>query len=96
MKVNIDEIQQITLHLLAKLKQSKGNEIDLKSDYYWNISIDELYKPYNEPANLTIGQLSDDLNELKKGMRSDDSIPYDLKRLSEILKALSVENQITF
>lgn len=96
MKVNIDEIQKITSLLLSKLKESKGNEIEISNDYYWDISQDELYSPYEEPKNVTLGQLSDDLEEVQRLIKSDDAIMYDLKRLSNILKVLSIENQTAF
>jgi hypothetical protein len=96
MKVNIDEIQKIISLLLSKLKESKGNEIEISNDYYWDISQDELYSPYEEPKNVTLGQLSDDLEEVQRLIKSDDAIMYDLKRLSNILKVLSIENQTAF
>jgi hypothetical protein len=96
MKVNIDEIQKITSLLLSKLKESKGSEIEISNDYYWDISQDELYSPYEEPKNITLGQLSDDLEEVQRLAKSDDAIMYDLKRLSNILKVLSIENQTAF
>lgn len=96
MKVNIDEIQKITSLLLSKLKESKGNEIEISNDYYWDISQDELYSPYEEPKNVTLGQLSDDLEEVQRLIKSDDAIMYDLNRLSNILKVLSIENQTAF
>jgi len=96
MKINIDEIQKITSLLLSKLKESKGNEIEINNDYYWDISSDELYNPYEEPKNITLGQLSDDLEEVQRLAKSDDAIVYDLKRLGIILKALSIENPTAF
>lgn len=97
MKVNIDELQQITSYLLSKLKEQKGNEIELENDFYWDISSDELYKPYDDPQNISLGQLSDDLTEIHRLSKSkDEAIPYDLKRIAEILKALSIENSVAF
>jgi hypothetical protein len=96
MKINVEEIQKITSLLLSKLKACKGNEIEVKNDYYWDISDDEIYQPYEDPKNVTLGQLSDDLLELQRLNNADDAIVYDLKRLSNILKALSIENQIAF
>jgi hypothetical protein len=95
-KVNIDELQKITSLLLSKLKDSKGNEIEIKNDYYWDIAEDEIYNPYEDPKNITLGQLSDDLEEIQRLPKSDNAIMYDLKRLSNILKVLSVENQRAF
>lgn len=97
MKVNIDELQKITLLLLSNLREQMGNEIELENDFYWDISSNELYKPYDEPKDISLGQLSDDLMEVQKlTSSSDEAIPYDLKRIAEILKALSIENPVAF
>lgn len=97
MKVNIDELQQIIHFLLSKLKEQKGNEIELENDFYWDISSDELYKPYDDPKSISLGQLSDDLTEIYRLSKAkDEAIPYDLKRIAEILKALSIENSVAF
>lgn len=97
MNVNIDELEEIVSLLLKKLKHSKGKEIELNNDYYWEISNDEVYNPYEEPKNISLGQLSEDINELNRLVnKDDDAIPYDLSRIGNILKALSNENQIAF
>jgi hypothetical protein len=96
MKISIDEIQKITLLLLSKLKESKGNEIEINSDFYWDIDDNELYNPYEEPKDITLGQLSDDLEEIQRLINSDDAFAYDLRRLSNILKVLSIENLSAF
>jgi hypothetical protein len=97
MKLNIDEFKKIITLLLSNLRDSKGNEIELKSDYYWDISNKQLYNPYNEPNEMSLGQLTDDLNEIYRLSKSnEDAIPYDLKRVAEVLKALSIENPTAF
>ena len=97
MKVNINEIQKITSLLLSKLREQKGNEVELENDFYWDISSDELYKPYDDPKDISLGQLSDELKEIQRlSQSSDEAIPYDLKRIAEIIKALSIENSTSF
>ena len=96
MKVNIDEIEKVTSLLLSKLKESKGNEIEINNDYYWDIVNEELYNPYEEPGNITLGQLSFDYESIQRILKSDDAAAYSLKWLSNILKALGIENQTAF
>lgn len=96
MKIQIEEIEKVITLLLFKLKESKGSEIELSSDYYWDISIEQMYNPYEEPKEITLGQLSDDWEEIQRPSIVDDAIPYDLKRVAALLEALSVENQIAF
>lgn len=96
MKINIDEIQKITSLLLLKLKQSKGNEIEIHNDFFWDIIQDELYNPYEKPKEILLGQLSFDLDNIQRLLETDNAIPYDLQRLSNIIKALSIENKTAF
>ncbi len=97
MKVKIDELQKTVTLLLSNLKAQKGNEIELENDFYWDISSDELYEPYNGPKTISMGQLSNDLIEIDRlSEAEDEAIPYDLKRIAEILKALSFENPVAF
>ena len=97
MKVNIEKIEKMTSILLKRMKENIGNEIELKSDFYWEIPEEDLYNPYKEPINHTLGQLYDDLEELNRlNTNFDDAIVYDLKRISSIIKALSVENPTAF
>ncbi|MDR0368186.1 MAG: hypothetical protein LBH82_03480 [Bacteroidales bacterium] len=92
MIIKIDNLQEIAIQLLSKLKEKVGSDMEISKDYYWCISDDELYNPYQEPENLTVGQLSDDIIELERLLKKDEAISYDIKRLSEILKAVSSEN----
>ncbi len=93
--VDIEELEKYILLLLFKLKSSQGNLIEMKEDY-WDISSAELYNPYEEPKTISLGQLSDDINELKRLLDSEEeAIPYDLKRIGEIFKYLG-QNIIDF
>jgi len=97
MKINIDEFKEIILLLLSNLKDSKSSEIELRNDYYWDISKEQLYNPYDEPREMSLGQLSDDINEICRLTKPNaKAIPYDLKRIAEILKAFSIENPTAF
>ncbi len=96
MEINIDELIKITTLLLLKLKESKGNKFEMEHDYYWHISEEEIYDPYKVPKVECLGQISDELQEISRLLKSDDAIPHDLMRVSEILKCLSIENPIAF
>jgi len=96
MKINFDEIQDTVIFMLSTFKEHKGVEVEIKSDFYWDISMEEIYNPYDEPRNITLGQISDDIIELRRAMKSGEIVPYDLKRLANILIAISIENQAAF
>ncbi len=97
MKVNIEELEKVTLILFSRLRESIGNEIELNHDFYWDISEEELYNPYENPTDIGLGQLSDDLKRVQNLFKSDeDAVAYDLRKIAPILMALSIENPIAF
>ena len=96
MKINVSEIESITIRLLDMLKQSKGELLEFSNDYYWDILDNELFNPYKDPTNITLGQLSDELTELDKVKNLNNATIYDLKRLGIIFRALSYENPTAF
>lgn len=97
MLININEIERITSLLLSKFREIKGDEVELNNDYYWDISDDELYNPYEIPKNITLGQLSFDLESIQRlKITNSDAISYDLIKVASILKALSIENSTAF
>jgi len=94
MKLNLDNIEQMISTILLKYKEFHGNEIEIESDYYWRIDEKETYDVNKEPRDFSIGQLTDDWETLQKSLQSDDLIPYDLQRISNMLQALSIEKPI--
>lgn len=90
LQININEIERALLLMLQELRKQKGEVIEIDPiDYYWSIGSEELYEPYQSPANLTLGQLTDDLEEIKK-IASGESEPVslDLVKISSILTAI--------
>lgn len=87
MKISIDEIEEVTRHLFAHLRESGVELIDLDADFYWNVSLEQRYNVNVEPNDLDVGQLSDDWGELMRIARGDaPPIAYALVWLSAILR----------
>ena len=71
--------------------------VEIKDDFYWDVHSEELYNPYEQPKQLTLGQLFDDLKEINRlNKHPDDAISYALNRISNFLKAISFENPLAF
>ncbi len=88
MKINKEELFLITNILLELLNDKIF--VEIQEDFYWDISQKEIYNPYEDPKNLTLGQLSDDWQELKRILNGTHiPVGYDLKRLSNILRVIS-------
>lgn len=89
MEVNTTELRHITTCLLDHLENMGQNTIQIPHDYYWAIPTSEKYQPYSQPTDLSLGQLSEDLNELRKLLQSDsEPIAYAFVWLASILCAI--------
>lgn len=96
-QIRIDDLQKAIILLLSNFKTNIGEVIEIENDFYWDIPSKDLYNPYEEPKQFTLGQLSDDINEVQRLANEPSSvISYDLKRISNIIKAMSIENSIVF
>jgi hypothetical protein len=89
--VTVEELEKITAILLERLRKAADKEVKLSTDYFWNVPTKELYDPYKKPKELDLGQLSDDMHELRRLLKDDEAISYDLERLANILTAISNE-----
>ncbi len=90
LRVDINEIEKALMKVLEALRSQKGDVIDMEpADYYWSIDKDELYNPYADPAHFTLGQLTDDLQEIKKLAQGEvEPVSLDLVKVSSVLAAI--------
>lgn len=94
MRVKLEDIEQMISTILLRYKEVYGTEIEIENDYYWAFDEQEIYTLDDEPKDFALGQLTDDWETLQHNFKSDDLIPYDLQRVSNILTALSIEKPI--
>jgi hypothetical protein len=73
MEVSIDRLRAISDALLAHLERKGINSVTISDDFYWDVPAEIRYDQYQEPTRHTIGQLSDDLNELNR--IADGAVP---------------------
>ena len=87
MRVQIQELRAVAEQLLSRLEQAGVSAVELKRDFYWNVPSEGLYDPYKSPPALTLGQLSDDLRELR-AIQSGETppLPYALVWLASLLR----------
>ncbi|MBK9262153.1 MAG: hypothetical protein IPM54_20410 [Polyangiaceae bacterium] len=65
MRVTTEELRAAALALLEHLDKTGQKEFEIEEDYYWFVSQEEVYNPYQSPKELTLGQLSHDLEEMQ-------------------------------
>lgn len=89
MKIAITELQQAINSTLESIKERNGEnfEVDIEEDYYNYIPTDSLYKLDKQPTELTIGSLSDNIEEVRKiSSGNNNPIPPDLSKIASILR----------
>lgn len=94
MKIQLTDLRRAADALFDHLEQTGRTEIDVTEDFYWSIPEKHLYSAYTSPteSELTMGQLSDDWNEVAKiasGQRPP--IAYALVWLSSILRFIGLK-----
>jgi hypothetical protein len=86
-KISTAELRVSVLAFLRHLEETGQSEFDITEEFYWDISVDRRYSPYEEPKELTIGQLSDDWVEVKRMVDgSSDILGYGLVWLASVLR----------
>lgn len=65
MEVSVDELRTVSRLLFDHLEEIGYSTVPIKDDYYWWIPDDALYNLESEPKEFGVGQLSDDLQELR-------------------------------
>jgi hypothetical protein len=92
MRIEVSELRAISAQLFSHLEKRENGWMEIPVDYYWDISKDERYKPYEEPKHFDLGQLFDDWAELQKISRGENEpIAYALVWLSSVLRAVGEE-----
>jgi len=87
MKVSVAELRAIADCLFAHLEETGRLEIEIIEDYYWMISQEEVYDPGKDPADITVGQLTDDWSELRAILEGErPPIGHGLVWLAAILR----------
>jgi hypothetical protein len=71
------------------MEDSGVSELTLDKDYFWSIPPAEAYDVYNEPSNLTVGQLTECLDNLKVIVEDPSrSTSFALVWLGELMRAV--------
>lgn len=92
MEVSIHELRTITNLLLDRLLEEGHQKVILPHDYYWSVPKDVESDPYEQPTSLTLGQLSEDINQLRSLLSGEkEPLAYALVWLASILRAVGKE-----
>lgn len=89
MNIEISQLRSVLNMLLDYIEHQGGKTVHLDADAYWFISRDTVFDPYTESTELSMGQLSDDWESLKKILdKKEDPIGYAAVWASTLLRAI--------
>lgn len=96
--LSLRELRQVLDRLLGTLEEQHGrDEVEVTADHYWALDPGDTYKlgQVPDPARLMVGQLSDDLAELRVMATSGDPpvIWHDLSHVLGILQWLAARDR---
>lgn len=91
MEIEINKIKEMLVSIFDDLHLDGKDQISLDKDYYWSLSSNEIYNPYQEPTELVTGKFSEDYEMLIKTKNENKLTCSDLKKLSAILRYIADE-----
>ena len=88
--VAIADLRSALSRVLDATEACLGPEVSLAVDHYWHLPVEDAFDLTSEPSRFTVGQVSDDLDEVVRD--EPDGIPeaawHDLSHLIGVLRAL--------
>lgn len=89
MRVTTSELRKALEVLLGHLESTSQSEFEVQEDFYWAVPAKACYDAYEQPTELTIGQLSDDWSHLQAiGEGKEEPLGYALVWASSVIRAI--------
>jgi hypothetical protein len=93
--ISIAELKIVSNLLLQHLEASGIESIEISEDFYWEVPHEFRYDKYDEPKQLNVGQLSDDVYELKRLINGEaPPMGLGLVWLSSILRRIGETSKV--
>jgi hypothetical protein len=94
MDIRVSDLKKVVLILISFLERTGVKTIHIPYDYYWHIPVEEIYRPYQKPSDLNLGQLSDDWQDLQKVIdKENDPLITDFIDLAAICRAIGEQRE---
>jgi hypothetical protein len=88
-RVTTSELRRVLEVLLVHLESTSQSEFEVQEDFYWAVPAGASYDAYEQPTELTIGQLSDDWTRLQAiGEGKAEPLGYALVWASTVIRAI--------
>jgi hypothetical protein len=91
-RIPVEDLRRAADILLDHLESTVGGVVELDRDMFWAVPPDALYDVYQEPGELTIGQLTESRDNIARVLEDQDSaLSYGLVWLADVLRAVGHE-----
>ena len=88
-RVPIATLKQAAKVLLEHVEAIEGEFVSVDKDYYWAIAPEQLYDVLHEPSDLTVGQLTECLDNLNSIVADPSTATsYGLVWLADLARAV--------
>ena len=91
-RIDVQELRLALMRLLDAVEARFGATVDLRADAYWTLDLARSFDPHAEQVSgLTVGQFSDDVQELHELLRRSDAptLWHDLSHVVGILRRIA-------
>lgn len=89
MRVSSQELKDAVIVLCKHLDESGVSPVEIPHSLYWSIPKEQEYDPYNDPIELTLGDLEEDWSHIKNIVNGkDDPVAYAFVWLAAVLRAV--------
>jgi hypothetical protein len=93
--VSVDQIRLTLLALLDHVQATYGDTIELESDYFWSVPDNAKFDVYNQPAELTVGQVSEVYEQLVRlAQPGQDLATYQLRWFAPLFEAIAHDKTV--
>ncbi len=87
MKITTQEILCALKILLDDFDVHGAANWEFDEEFYWDVPYDQRYNSYDQPKKLTMGQLSEDVDQLRMIAKGENApVPLGLVWLSNVLR----------
>jgi len=89
LEIDIAELEAAFRAVVKHLSEFNGTSVKVREDYFWSVPPNQIFDVPTQPE-LTIGQLSESWDNLKRERQSNDesTIGYAAVWLADVLKAI--------
>lgn len=91
LEISVEDVKR-ALELLLEKVQDQDGVLRVDKEGFWSIPQEGAYEIYEEPADLTIGMVSESWEQVEAMLREPDRVVgYGLVWLAEVLRAAGGE-----